>query len=186
MGTEWVHHMWGGARLCAWGEHPQKSQLHKTRREESWLPQCSESQKCLQLPGGGGRRICVAGPLGDLSKGRQVFFPEPNSEGTSLDDTGHTRVLGAFWSIIAFYNVSDTSLCDWPPSVCVCWVVWSPMAASSYQIAFWNFLFSLIIPFWFQNLNCLPLRWTCWHKYVSSLSMLGDSLCMWWGMHRSW
>lgn len=82
-----------------------------------------------------------------LAKEGKFSFPSQTQKETSLGDTGHTRVLGAFWSIIAFYNVSDTSLCDWPPSVCVCWVVWSPMAASSYQIAFWNFLFSLIIPF---------------------------------------
>lgn len=82
-----------------------------------------------------------------LAKEGKFSFPSQTQKETSLGDTGHTRVLGAFWSIIAFYNVSDTSLCDWPPSVCVCWVVWSPMAASSYQIAFWNFLFSLIIPY---------------------------------------
>ena len=89
MGTERAYHIWGGARLCAQGERPQKSQLHKTRREENLAASVLGVTECLQLPDGG-RRICVAGPLGDHSKGRQVFFPKPSSE-TWLGDTQATQ-----------------------------------------------------------------------------------------------
>lgn len=50
--------------------------------------QSGSQSACSYL--GVGRRICVAGPLGDLSKGRQVFFPEPSSE-TWLGDTQATQ-----------------------------------------------------------------------------------------------
>lgn len=103
----------------------QKSHLQKTRRGESWLPQCSGSQKCLQPPG---RRICIAWPLCDLNKGGQASFSEPSTEGKiAWRHTGHMRVSGfnpvegTFWSIITFHQASDTSLCGLSPSVFAVW-----------------------------------------------------------------
>lgn len=81
MGTEWVHHIWVGPGFVL--EESILRSLSCTRQEETkagCLSAQSHRSAC-SYPVAVVGRICVAGPLGDLSKGRQVFFPEPNSEG---------------------------------------------------------------------------------------------------------
>lgn len=121
MDTERAHNIWGGARLCARGEHPQKSQLHKTEKKAGCLSAQSHRIACSYRVAG---EFVLLGHWETLTKEGKFSFPSQARKETSLGDTGHTRVLGTFWSIITFYQVSHTSFCDWSLSVCLlCGVV---------------------------------------------------------------
>lgn len=93
--------------------------LSCTRQEEKKAG-CLSAQshrRACSYPAAG--EFLLLGHWETLTKEGKFSFLSQAWKETSLGDIGHTRVLGTFWSIIIFYQVSDTSFCDWSLSVCL-------------------------------------------------------------------